>query len=120
MEPEDITPKNVTLESEFQFSCFDGDSAKSPVTIYNNAKEELKNEDTENVETVDEKADTAVKTGKFSIKKKQDAFKRWLGIYELQETLGKGGSCLVETGYDPDSKQRVAIKMKKPSLSKNG
>ena len=67
---------------------------------------------------VDEKADTAVKDKKVkaSKKNKEVVFKRWLGIYELQETLGGGGTSLVEIGYDPDTEQRVAIKMKKPSL----
>ena len=91
MEPEDKTSKNEHAQ-----------------------KEEVKNE------MVDEKADTAVKTGKIPKKKKKVAFKRWLGIYELQETLGGGGTSLVEIGYDPEKKQQVAIKMKKPSLGESG
>ena len=81
-----------------------------------------KNQKAKNVEMLDEKADTAVsdKKGKALKNNKEVASKRWLGIYELQETLGGGGTSLVEIGYDPDTKQRVAIKMKKPSLGESG
>ena len=89
------------------------------------SKEEVKNENPENVEMVDEKADTAVKTDKNQDPENVEvadkvAYKRWLGIYELQETLGGGGYSLVEIGCDPKTKQQVAIKMKKPSLGEYG
>lgn len=42
---------------------------------------------------------------------------RWLGPYKLSETLGGGGTSLVEKGVNPETGQKVALKLKKPNLS---